>query len=111
MGRLMQDLVIVGDEAWTREEWDKLERRRAYERDLKRRRYHEDPEFRAKVLRANRRWKEKNLDHRRAYERQWARDKRDRAVSDATLRRRIKWHRSYIAKYEAELRRRLEKAA
>lgn len=48
------ELVIVGDEAWTAEEYEadqpRREKRQAWEREYRRRRYHDDPEYRARYL-------------------------------------------------------------
>lgn len=64
----MNNLVIVGDQAYTAEEWERLERKRAYQREYSRR-----PEVRARKLEAYRRWRQRHLEHARAYHRDWMR--------------------------------------
>lgn len=65
----MAELVIVGDEGWFRDEWDAVERRR----ERARRRYAEDPEYRAKKNAQARRWQENNVERFRQTKREWAR--------------------------------------
>ena len=67
----MTDLVIVGDEAWTREEWEEAERKRA-----KRREYDKRPDVRARKAAY---WREyRKQPHVKAYQREWKR--KDRAA-------------------------------
>jgi hypothetical protein len=74
----MTDLVIVGDEAWTREEWDQAERKRA-----KRREYEQRPEVRA---RKNAYWREYRKQPRvKAYQREWKRADRAKRRTPKTV--------------------------
>lgn len=77
------ELVIVGDEAYTREEWEADERRAASKRAYRLR----NPEKeRARV----RRWAERHPDQRRAYAREWQQryraEKRRQSPEDRLVR-------------------------
>jgi hypothetical protein len=56
----MTELIIVGDEALTPAELARQERRRAWEREYRRRRYREDPEWRERVKGHVRAWRRKH---------------------------------------------------
>ena len=60
----MSDLIIVGDEAWTREEYEAQQR--------KRRKRHASSRYQE----YQRQWRERNRDELRAYKREWTRRKR-----------------------------------
>lgn len=64
----MKDLVIVGDQAYLPDEWERLERRRQKERE-----YRSRPEIRARRLEEHRRWRERNRERVRVYNREWMR--------------------------------------
>ena len=68
-----RDLVIVNDEAWTREEWERQEKLRA-----KWRAYNE--RNRAKRRAYYNKWREANREHRREYMRTYVRKDRRRLV-------------------------------
>lgn len=57
----MNDLIIVGDEAYTREEWQEKERRRAQDRA-----YRQRPDVRPRIIERVRRWQEANPERKRA---------------------------------------------
>ena len=62
----MKPLVIVGDEAWTAEEYEAEQARRE-----RRREYEARPERRVRRAERYRRWVEANREHLRAYKREW----------------------------------------
>ena len=65
----MKPLVIVGDEAWTAEEYEAEQARRERARNL-------SPEARKRQAENHRRWVEANRDRVRAYKADWQRRKR-----------------------------------
>jgi hypothetical protein len=73
-GGRVNDLIIVGDEAWTPEEWEAEQARRAKIR----------PRTPAQIERrreTQRQWREKNREHYRQYGREWMRAKRRREAA------------------------------
>ena len=66
------NLIIVGDEAFLPDEWEREERRR--ERD---RQYRARPDIQPKEREYHRAWSERNRDHQRAYKREWMRRRRE----------------------------------
>jgi len=62
------DLILVGDEAYTVEEWEALQR----ERDAARA-YRSRPDVRARVRAYFAAWREAHREERRAYNREWMR--------------------------------------
>ena len=65
----MKPLVIVGDEAWTAEEYEAEQARRERHRNL-------SPEARKRQAENHRRWVEANRDRVRTYKADWQRHKR-----------------------------------
>jgi hypothetical protein len=62
----MNDLIIVGDEAFTESEWAALERKRAYERE-----YSKRPYAKAAKNAYKREWSRRNREKLTAYNREW----------------------------------------
>lgn len=67
----VSDLIIVGDEAWTPEEWESEQERLERERKRGARR-----RLTPKYLAYQRKWREQNREAIRAYQREWMRRKR-----------------------------------
>lgn len=107
MGRL----VIVGDEAFTEEEYAAYRRKLDAANAKTRERRANDPEFRERLRATWRRYYNRHRKHSNAYRRDWMRNKRTASLSDATLRSRIAWHEGHLERYRAELERRGEQAA
>jgi hypothetical protein len=72
----MSDLIIIGDEAWTPEEYQSYQRRRERERRYDRARWH-NPERQAYHRRYIERWRAENPD----YHREWMRRYRARKAA------------------------------
>lgn len=90
------NLVIVGDQAYTAPEWERLQRRREKDRT----RYHTDPERRAKVHAAAARWNRSHPErirelHREHMNRRRA-DPEYRALELVKNRERAPRYRTYL---------------
>ena len=84
---MTDDLIIVGEQAYTPEE---------YERRKKSSRKRDAAYWRA--------WRAKNGDKYRQYQRQYQRVARTLKQSDEELERKIAYHRRWVEHYERELR-------
>jgi len=71
----MTDLIIVDGEAWLPEEWEKRERRRAYDRA-----YRQRPGRKERSREILQRWRAENLERLRAYNREWMRRHREKVA-------------------------------
>lgn len=104
MGRL-DDLVLIGDEAYTREELERLVSRRDRER-VQARKYRSRPDVKERRRARHKEWVDRNRDRVRAYNTAWHRANRSRYYSDEELRDKIEKHQRFVDRYQAELRRR-----
>jgi hypothetical protein len=68
----MSDFIIVGEEAWLPDEWERRQERNRRRRE----RYASDPVYREREQDGYRRWREANAEHVRVYNREWMRRKR-----------------------------------
>lgn len=71
----MSDLIIVGEEAWTAEEYEARQRRLEYDREYSRR-----PEVRERRRIQHQKWQAANREKVRAYNRDWMRRYRQSAI-------------------------------
>jgi hypothetical protein len=69
--------VVVGDEAYLPEEWERVERRRAFDRERKRGEYAANPEYHRARHRA---YYHANIEKLREYRREWMRQYRKRVA-------------------------------
>lgn len=63
----MTEFVVVGDVAWLPKDWERRQKRQAYERS---------PERMARKREVTRRWEAAHAEERRAYKAAWARQRR-----------------------------------
>ena len=64
----MTDFVVVGDVAYLPAEWERLERRRAQQREYRKR-----PEIRERQRLYMREWRRRNRERHNEYRREWMR--------------------------------------
>ena len=81
----MRDWVVVGDEAWLREDWERRERRRKWDREY-RRQLRTDPEYRARLAAYQREYRRRHKERVKDYQREYMRRRRaGMAVPRASL--------------------------
>jgi hypothetical protein len=74
---LIDGFVVVGDEAYLPDEWERIERRRAFDRERKRGIYKTDP---ARYRAYQRAYYHANIEKLREYRREWMRQYRKRVA-------------------------------